>query len=73
MEGAAKQQKAPKGKCQHCGDESGTCTTFRCVVCSALLCSRAVTPVLASSPYYPYKHRVNGRYCGPVEQLLLSN
>ena len=38
-----------------------------------LLCSRLVTPVLPSSPFYPHKHYVEGRACGPAHPLLLGD
>ena len=67
----ARQQPAPVGECPHCGDETGTCITLRCLKCDRLLCSRQVTPVLPASPYYPYKHRASGHDCGPVQPALL--
>ncbi len=65
------QQQSPQHACPHCGDETGTCTSLRCLKCEQLLCSRMVTPVLPTSPYYPFKHRVRGHTCGPVQPLLL--
>ncbi len=67
----ASEQKPRGGECPHCGGDTGECISMRCLKCEALLCSRGVTPVLASSPYYPNKHRVRGHTCGPVQPLLL--
>jgi hypothetical protein len=69
--GRATQQQRSDVECPHCGDDSGTCHAMRCLKCEALLCSRCVTPVLATHPYYPYKHRVRGHWCGPVQPMLL--
>ena len=66
----ARQQPAP-AKCPHCGDETGTCTTLRCLRCERLLCSRQVTPVLPANPFYPYKHRAGAHDCGPAQPVLL--
>ena len=65
------QREALGGACPHCGDESGTCLTLRCLRCDRLLCSRQVTPVLPTNPRYPYKHRERGHACGPVQPVLL--
>ena len=66
----------PDGKtetaCPHCGDDSGTCVSLRCVGCGVLLCSRQVTPVLPENPFYPFKHLREGHACGPAVALLLS-
>ena len=66
----------PDGKtktvCPHCGDDSGTCVSLRCNGCGALLCSRQVTPVLPSNPFYPFKHSREGHACGPIIALLLD-
>ncbi len=68
MEGVTRHQKAPKDKCPHCEDGAGERVSMQCVKCAALLCYRHVTLVLAStSPFY--KHRVDGRSCGPVRPL----
>jgi hypothetical protein len=71
MNDAGQQQQFPKDSCPHCGDQTGTCIALRCLKCEQLLCSRMVTPVLPTSPYYPYKHRVHDHTCGPVQPLLL--
>ncbi len=64
-------QQQSEGECPHCGNDSGDCLSMHCLKCKALLCSRMVTPVLATHPYYPYKHRVHGHSCGPVQPMLL--
>ena len=70
MDTAARQRRSGV-ECPHCGDDSGVCISMRCLRCERPLCSRQVTPVLAASPYYPHKHRVNGHDCGPVQPILL--
>ena len=61
----------PQGECPHCGDDSNTCVSMRCLRCAAVLCSRLVTPVAPESPFYPYKHRVSAHNCGPAQPMLL--
>ena len=49
MDTPARQQQS-EGECPHCGNDSGDCLSMRCLKCEALLCSRMVTPVLATHP-----------------------
>ena len=69
MWSAARRQEA--GRCQHCGDDSGVCHSLRCLRCGGTVCSRRAAPVSPLSPFYPYKHRALGRWCGPLRPLLL--
>jgi hypothetical protein len=71
MDTTAQQPQSPENECPHCGDTAGICIAMRCLKCETMLCSRAVTPVLATHPFYPYKHRVHGHWCGPVQPMLL--
>ncbi len=65
------QTKQSGGECPHCEGGTGECVSMRCLKCDALLCSRCVTPVTDTHPYYPYKHRVHGHWCGPAQPMLL--
>ena len=69
--GAAARRQAA-GRCPHCGDESGACHALRCLRCGESVCSRQAMPVSARSPFYPHKHRALGRWCGPLQPLLLG-
>ncbi len=69
MDTTSRQQ--PDDECPHWGVDSGACHAMRCLKCETMLCSRMVTPVLATHPYFPYKHRVHGHWCGPVQPMLL--